>query len=65
MPDGIEGFIQNLTDEDYLQVGFDAPLQGSGTIRGVRQGFYPRSTQLFGGFVAEPRTYGVTVRGKF
>jgi len=62
---GIEGFVQNLTDEDYLQVAFDAPLQGSGTIRGVRSGFYPRSNQLFGGFVAEPRTYGVTVRGKF
>ena len=72
----IEGFVQNLTGEDYLQVAFDAPLQGgpaaagrgnlfSNTVRGVRSGFYPRANQLFGGFLAEPRTYGVTVRGKF
>ena len=62
---GVEAFVQNLTDEDYLQVGFDAPLQGNGTIRAVRSGFQPRATQLFGGFLAEPRTYGVTVRGRF
>ena len=61
----MEAFVQNLTDEDYLQVAFDAPLQGNGTIRAVQSGFQPRSTQLFGGFLAEPRTYGVTVRGRF
>ena len=53
---------QNLFDEDYVQVAFDAPLQGTGTTRGVEQGFYTRSTQLFGAFLAEPRTFGLTLR---
>ena len=62
---GVEVFAQNLFDEDFVQVAFDAPIQGSGTERGVRAGFYPRSTQLFGAFLGEPRTYGLTLRGKF
>ena len=62
---GIELWGRNLFDENYQQVAFDAPIQGSGTIRGVEQGFYPRATQLFGSFLAEPRTYGVTVRTRF
>ena len=67
---GIELWGQNLFNEEFLQVAFDAPPgQGSGTlrgtIRGTAQGFYNRSTQLFGAFLGEPRTYGVTVRGKF
>ncbi len=65
----IELWGQNLFDEDFIQVGFDAPLQGSGTYRGVEQGlangFYDRSNQLFGAFLGEPRTYGMTLRGKF
>ena len=62
---GIELWAQNLLDEDYQQIAFDAPIQGSGTIRGIQQGFYPRANQLFGSFLAEPRTYGVTVRTRF
>ncbi len=58
----VELWAQNLFNEDYLQVAFDAFAQGSGTQRGVQQGFYARSNQLFGAFLAEPRTYGVTVR---
>ena len=58
----VELWARNLFDKDYIQVAFDAPLQGSGTTRGVEQGFYPRSTQLFGAFLAEPRTFGVTLR---
>lgn len=61
---GIELWSQNLFNKKYLQVAFDAPLQGSGTQRGVEQGFYPRSTQLYGAFLGEPRTFGVTLRGK-
>ena len=61
----IELWAQNLFNEDYLQVAFDAPIQGSGTTRGVEQGFYTRSTQLFGAFLAEPRTFGVTLRAKW
>jgi iron complex outermembrane receptor protein len=61
---GLEFWAQNLFKEKYKQVAFDAPVQGSGTTRGVEQGFYPRSTQLFGAFLGEPRTFGVTLRGK-
>ena len=61
---GVELWAQNLFNENYLQVGFDAPVQGSGTTRGVQAGFYPASTQLYGGFLGEPRTFGVTLHGK-
>jgi iron complex outermembrane recepter protein len=61
----VELWGQNIFDEDYLQVAFDAPIQGSGTIRGVERGFYPRSTQLFGAFLGEPRTFGLTLRAAF
>ena len=65
----IEAWAQNLFNTNYEQVAFDAPLQGSGTYRGTEQGaargFYNRSTQLYGAFLGEPRTYGLTLRGKF
>ena len=61
----LEFWAQNLFDEDFMQVAFDAPVQGSGTERGVLQNFYPRATQLFGAFLGEPRTYGVTLRLAF
>ena len=62
---GIEVWAQNLFDQDAMQVAFDAPIQGGNARRGVEQGFYTRSTQLFGAFLAEPQTFGVTLRGKF
>jgi hypothetical protein len=30
----------------------------------VQAGFYPRSTQLYGAFLGEPRTFGLTLRAK-
>jgi len=60
----VELWAQNLLDKNYKQVAFDAPLQGNGTVRGVENGFYPRATQLFGAFLAEPRTYGLTLRAR-
>jgi outer membrane receptor protein involved in Fe transport len=67
---GIELWGQNLLNEKFLQVAFDAPpAQGSGTyrgtVRGTAGGFYNRSSQLFGAFLGEPRAYGLTLRGKF
>ena len=62
---GIELWGQNLFDQDFIQVGFDAPVQGSGTERAVVRNFIPRATQLYGAFLGEPRTYGLTLRGKF
>ena len=57
-------WAQNLFNKNYEQVAFDAPLQGTGTTRGVEAGFYPVSTQLYGAFLGEPRTFGVTLRAK-
>jgi outer membrane receptor protein involved in Fe transport len=61
----LELWAQNLLDTDYQQVTFDAPLQGSNTTAAVQRGFAASSTQLYGAFLAEPRTYGVTLRTKF
>lgn len=44
-----ELWAQNLTDEDYNQVIVDQPLQ----------------TGTYATFLAPPRTYGVTLRGRF
>ena len=42
----VELWGQNLTDETYAQVGFDAPLQ----------------TGSYNAFLGAPRTYGMTLR---
>ena len=60
----VEFWGQNLFNKNYIQVGFDAPVQGSGTTRAVEAGFIPRSTQLYGAFLGEPRTFGLTLRAK-
>lgn len=61
----VEVWAQNLFNEKFEQVAFDAPIQGSGTERGVEAGFYPRATQLYGSFLGEPRTFGITLRASF
>jgi outer membrane receptor protein involved in Fe transport len=60
----LELWGQNLFNKHFIQVAFDAPLQGSGTTRAVQAGFISRSTQLYGAFLGEPRTFGVTLRAK-
>ncbi len=60
----VEGWAQNLFDERFQQVAFNTPLQGSGTIaQTVRGG--PNATTLFGSFLGEPRTFGLTLRTRF
>jgi iron complex outermembrane recepter protein len=61
---GVEIFGQNLLNKKYQQIAADAPLQGGSTIGAVRRGG-PTSNQLFIAFPGEPRTYGVTLKGKF
>ena len=61
----LELWAQNLLNEKAYQIAFDAFAQGAGTQRGVEQGFYARSNQLYGVFLIEPRMYGLTLRGKF
>jgi iron complex outermembrane recepter protein len=60
----LEFWAQNIFNVNYQQVTFDAPLQGGGTTRQTQQ-FGTATNQLFGAFLAEPRTYGVTARFKF
>lgn len=47
----VEGWVQNAFDEDYTQVAFNTP--------------FVAPQQTYSAFLAEPRTYGVTVRAEF
>ncbi|AMO71614.1 TonB-dependent receptor [Sphingorhabdus sp. M41] len=47
----IEGWAQNLFNVNYSQVAFNTP--------------FVASQQTYSAFLAEPRTYGITVRGQF
>lgn len=66
---GVELWGQNLFNKKYYQIGADMPLQGGGTFRAVAapaaSGLSGTANQLFVGFPGEPRTYGVTLRGRF
>lgn len=69
----IEVWGQNIFNEVYTQVAFDAPLQPPGGVSGGRVLNLPagtpfaanRSQNLYGRFLGEPRTFGVTLRTKF
>ena len=54
----VELWAQNLTDEEYYQVAFDATLQGSSADQ-------PLPTSTVNAFLGAPRTYGITARFKF
>jgi iron complex outermembrane recepter protein len=71
----IELWAQNLFDKNYAQVAFNSPFQqGGSTQPPFAAGFthapfvdpqYPGGRQLFSQFLAEPRTFGLTLRAKF
>lgn len=65
----VELWAQNLFSKSYDQVAFNSPLQASGTSSLAQQKEFGTATsyssQLFSAFLSEPRTLGVTVRGKF
>jgi iron complex outermembrane recepter protein len=54
----VEAWAQNLTDEEYYQVAFDATLQGSSAAS-------PLPTSTIDAFLGAPLTYGLTARFKF
>jgi outer membrane receptor protein involved in Fe transport len=70
----VELWAQNLLDKDYAQVAFNSPFQAGGsTTPPWAPGFtfapftdpkYPGGRQLFSMFLAEPRTFGITLRGR-
>ena len=62
---GIEFWAQNLFNKQYAQVAFNSPFQEGGVSSAFSDPQYPGGRQLFSQFLAEPRTYGVTLRGKF
>jgi len=62
----IELWAQNLLDQDYAQVAFNTPFQAGTTAAPFTDANnYPGGRQIFSQFLAEPRTFGVTLRGKF
>jgi outer membrane receptor protein involved in Fe transport len=64
----LEFWAQNLFNQDYQQVAFNAPFQGANSRAQVQQFGSPgfaSATQVFTSFLAEPRTYGITLRGRF
>ncbi|MGI8611534.1 MAG: TonB-dependent receptor domain-containing protein, partial [Sphingomicrobium sp.] len=71
----VELWGQNLFNKDYAQVAFNTPFQqGGATTPPFAAGFtfapfvdpaFPGGRQLFSQFLAEPRTYGLTLRAKF
>ncbi|PZQ61239.1 MAG: TonB-dependent receptor [Sphingomonas taxi] len=60
----VEVWAQNLLNTDYEQVAFNTSFQGAGSQQQV-QAFGGTGNQLFSSFLAEPRTYGVTLRTRF
>lgn len=55
----VELWAQNLFDQDYVQVGFDGPLQALGTPEPGN----PKNT--YDAFLGAPRMYGATLRFRF
>jgi outer membrane receptor protein involved in Fe transport len=67
-PDGrwaIELWGQNIFNKNYAQVAFNSPFQEGAVSTAFADPQYPGGRQLFSQFLAEPRTYGITVRGEF
>ena len=62
----VELWGQNIFNKDYAQVAFNTPFQAGGSGAPFTDAnHYPGGRQLFSQFLGEPRTYGVTLRGKF
>ncbi len=61
----VELWGQNIFNKDYAQVAFNSPFQEGAATAAFQDPTYPGGRQLFSQFLAEPRTYGVTLRGKF
>ncbi len=61
----IELWSQNLFNQDYAQVAFNSPFQAGTTAAPFVDPQFPGGRQIFSQFLAEPRTFGATLRGKF
>ena len=64
----VEFWGQNIFNQNYSQVAFSSPLQSSSPATSTTGQFAqgaPMANQLISSYLAEPRTYGVTLRGSF
>jgi outer membrane receptor protein involved in Fe transport len=61
----IELWAQNLFNQDYTQVAFNSPFQEGAAGAPFTDPQYPGGRQIFSAYLAEPRTYGVTLRTRF
>lgn len=61
----LELWSQNIFNIDYAQVAFNSPFQAGASAAPFVDPQYPGGRQILSQFLAEPRTYGVTLRGKF
>jgi len=62
----VEFWAQNLLNAKYAQVAFNSPFQaGTSSAPFNDANGFPGGRQIFSQFLAEPRTYGLTLRGKF
>jgi outer membrane receptor protein involved in Fe transport len=64
-----EFWVQNLTDEEYIQVAYNAPLQGSAfqtTVQPNGTYYNPAlDSQTYDAFLGHPRTFGATLRFQY
>jgi outer membrane receptor protein involved in Fe transport len=61
----LEFWGQNIFDKDNAQVAFNSPFQAGTTSAPFVDPQFPGGRQLFSQFLAEPRTYGATLRVNF
>ena len=61
----VEAWVQNLLNRDYTQVAFNSPFQEGAVGPPFTDPGYPGGRQIFSAFLAEPRTYGLTLRAKW
>ncbi|MET0372721.1 MAG: TonB-dependent receptor [Rhizorhabdus sp.] len=64
----VEFWGQNVFDTRYEQVAFSAPFQGAGSVSQVTRFGSPSfavGNAITTAYLAEPRTYGVTLRSRF
>ena len=62
----LEFWVQNLFDVDYAQVAFNTPFQAGGAGAPFNDANnFPGGRQIYSQFLGEPRTFGITLRGKY